>query len=190
VQEGVLVEQGAHDLEVSFESLPGCRSTFPSFFLRSSRRSFFRELICIFFLFSVSAERYAPLPLFLPSKSNQNSLTRPSPGRFTTTTTVKCSFGSLEFDWMGSTSASATVRIPPSFEFDPRATNFQHRDRSTTALLARSSASLTFVSPCSPDLRAGESENGWIDTTHLITYHRLLRFFADGTVISLLSTEQ
>ncbi|KAL7414818.1 hypothetical protein BDY24DRAFT_414023 [Mrakia frigida] len=38
-------------------------------------------------------------------------------------------------------------------------------------------------------LRSGESENSWIDTTHLITYHRLLRFFADGTCISLLSTE-
>ncbi|KAL5513306.1 hypothetical protein ACEPAH_3704 [Sanghuangporus vaninii] len=33
------------------------------------------------------------------------------------------------------------------------------------------------------------SDNVWVNVSHLITYHRYLRFFADGTVISLLANE-
>jgi len=35
-------------------------------------------------------------------------------------------------------------------------------------------------------VRPGQSESGWANVTHLITYHRYLRFFPDGTVLSLL----
>ncbi|CED82771.1 F-box protein FBX9 [Phaffia rhodozyma] len=37
--------------------------------------------------------------------------------------------------------------------------------------------------------RQGITENSWYDEVHTVTYHRLIRFYADGTVISLLSTE-
>jgi len=39
-------------------------------------------------------------------------------------------------------------------------------------------------------VRAGLSDNPWYNPTHLITYHRYLRFLADGTVLSLLSNEE
>jgi len=38
-------------------------------------------------------------------------------------------------------------------------------------------------------IRPGLSENAWVQTSHLITYHRYLRFFPDGQVISLLANE-
>jgi len=38
-------------------------------------------------------------------------------------------------------------------------------------------------------VRPGLSENAWINVTHLITYHRYLRFFPDGTVLSLLAND-
>ncbi|KAI5120371.1 hypothetical protein M0805_006893 [Coniferiporia weirii] len=38
--------------------------------------------------------------------------------------------------------------------------------------------------------RPGLSENAWIKVNHFITYHRYLRFFPDGTVISLLANEE
>jgi hypothetical protein len=37
--------------------------------------------------------------------------------------------------------------------------------------------------------RAGLSENVWISVSHLITYHRYLRFFPSGAVLSLLANE-
>ncbi|KLO12699.1 hypothetical protein SCHPADRAFT_829062 [Schizopora paradoxa] len=37
--------------------------------------------------------------------------------------------------------------------------------------------------------RAGYSENLWVQTSHLITYHRYLRFFPDGRVICLRANE-
>lgn len=44
--------------------------------------------------------------------------------------------------------------------------------------------------PITTDLRPGASETlSWIDPIHLITYHRVLRFYRDGTVLSVLSTE-
>ncbi|KZT56894.1 hypothetical protein CALCODRAFT_496901 [Calocera cornea HHB12733] len=39
-------------------------------------------------------------------------------------------------------------------------------------------------------IRPGQSENAWVAIRHLITYHRLLRFFPDGTVVSLLTNEE
>ena len=39
-------------------------------------------------------------------------------------------------------------------------------------------------------LRSGLSDNAWVNVTHEITYHRYLRFFPDGTVVSLLSSDQ
>lgn len=39
-------------------------------------------------------------------------------------------------------------------------------------------------------LRRGLSDNAWINVTHEIVYHRYLRFFADGTVVSLLTSDQ
>ncbi|GAA99544.1 uncharacterized protein L969DRAFT_408516 [Mixia osmundae IAM 14324] len=38
-------------------------------------------------------------------------------------------------------------------------------------------------------VRRGESENVWVRPTHLVTFYRFLRFYSDGRVISLLSTE-
>lgn len=38
--------------------------------------------------------------------------------------------------------------------------------------------------------RRGLSDNAWINVTHEIIYHRYLRFFADGTVVSLLTSDQ
>ncbi|THV02465.1 hypothetical protein K435DRAFT_836336 [Dendrothele bispora CBS 962.96] len=38
-------------------------------------------------------------------------------------------------------------------------------------------------------VRAGQSENSWVNINHLITYHRYLRFFPNGQVISLLTNE-
>ena len=38
-------------------------------------------------------------------------------------------------------------------------------------------------------LRPGLSENAWIIVTHEILYHRYLRFFSDGTVLSLLTSD-
>lgn len=39
-------------------------------------------------------------------------------------------------------------------------------------------------------VRRGVSDYAWANSTHLITYHRYLRFFADGTVLSLLANEE
>ncbi|KAJ7255522.1 hypothetical protein B0H12DRAFT_1233120 [Mycena haematopus] len=39
-------------------------------------------------------------------------------------------------------------------------------------------------------VRPGLSENSWVNLSHLITYHRYLRFFPDGKVLSLLATEE
>ncbi|KAG2112977.1 uncharacterized protein F5147DRAFT_789964 [Suillus discolor] len=38
--------------------------------------------------------------------------------------------------------------------------------------------------------RMGSSENPWVNVTHLITYHRYLRFFPNGQVLSLLANEE
>ncbi|KAI6041304.1 hypothetical protein EDC04DRAFT_2867306 [Pisolithus marmoratus] len=39
-------------------------------------------------------------------------------------------------------------------------------------------------------VRRGVSDYAWVNNMHLITYHRYLRFFADGTVLSLLANEE
>ncbi|GLB41944.1 putative F-Box protein [Lyophyllum shimeji] len=39
-------------------------------------------------------------------------------------------------------------------------------------------------------VRAGLSENSWVNISHLITYHRYLRFFSNGQVLSLLANEE
>ncbi|KAF7323693.1 hypothetical protein MKEN_00590200 [Mycena kentingensis (nom. inval.)] len=39
-------------------------------------------------------------------------------------------------------------------------------------------------------VRPGLSENHWVNISHLITYHRFLRFFPDGKVLSLLANEE
>ncbi|KAF8915987.1 hypothetical protein CPB85DRAFT_1290984 [Mucidula mucida] len=39
-------------------------------------------------------------------------------------------------------------------------------------------------------VRAGLSENSWVNINHLITYHRYLRFFPNGQVISLRTNEE
>lgn len=39
-------------------------------------------------------------------------------------------------------------------------------------------------------VRRGASEYAWVNNMHLITYHRYLRFFADGIVLSLLANEE
>jgi len=46
-----------------------------------------------------------------------------------------------------------------------------------------------YIAICSY-LRPGLSENAWVNVTHEIIYHRYLRFFADGTVVSLLTSDQ
>lgn len=38
-------------------------------------------------------------------------------------------------------------------------------------------------------IRAGLSENAWVNISHLITYHRYLRFYPNGRVLSLLANE-
>ncbi|KAJ6518881.1 hypothetical protein C8R45DRAFT_949615 [Mycena sanguinolenta] len=39
-------------------------------------------------------------------------------------------------------------------------------------------------------VRPGLSENTWVNLSHLITYHRYLRFFPDGKVLSMLANEE
>ncbi|KAF8845125.1 hypothetical protein BDN67DRAFT_962058 [Paxillus ammoniavirescens] len=39
-------------------------------------------------------------------------------------------------------------------------------------------------------VRTGLSENAWVNISHLVTYHRYLRFFPDGQVLSLLANEE
>ncbi|KAH9995394.1 hypothetical protein BJV74DRAFT_976352 [Russula compacta] len=39
-------------------------------------------------------------------------------------------------------------------------------------------------------IRHGLSENAWVNISHLITYHRYLRFYPNGQVISLLANEE
>ncbi|KZT09989.1 uncharacterized protein LAESUDRAFT_711829 [Laetiporus sulphureus 93-53] len=39
-------------------------------------------------------------------------------------------------------------------------------------------------------IRAGASENAWVNVSHLITYHRYLRFYPNGQVLSLLANEE
>nr|GAT45726.1 predicted protein [Mycena chlorophos] len=39
-------------------------------------------------------------------------------------------------------------------------------------------------------VRPGLSENQWVNISHLISYHRYLRFFPDGKVLSLLANEE
>ena len=39
------------------------------------------------------------------------------------------------------------------------------------------------------DVRTGHSENAWVNVTHLITYHRYLRFMPNGVVLSLLAND-
>ncbi|KAF9466103.1 hypothetical protein BDZ94DRAFT_1158574 [Collybia nuda] len=39
-------------------------------------------------------------------------------------------------------------------------------------------------------IRPGLSENSWVNISHLITYHRYLRFFPNGQVLSLLTNEE
>ncbi|KAF8323544.1 uncharacterized protein EI90DRAFT_3076980 [Cantharellus anzutake] len=38
-------------------------------------------------------------------------------------------------------------------------------------------------------MRPGFSDNAWVNVSHLVTYHRYLRFFQDGSVLSLLANE-
>jgi len=38
-------------------------------------------------------------------------------------------------------------------------------------------------------IRSGLSENAWVNVSHLITYHRYLRFYPNGQVLSLLANE-
>ncbi|KAF8216582.1 hypothetical protein K438DRAFT_1703586 [Mycena galopus ATCC 62051] len=46
-----------------------------------------------------------------------------------------------------------------------------------------------YISACHY-VRPGLSENSWVNISHLITYHRYLRFFPDGKVLSLLANEE
>jgi len=39
-------------------------------------------------------------------------------------------------------------------------------------------------------IRSGLSEHPWVNVSHLITYHRYLRFYPNGQVISLLANEE
>ncbi|OCH87518.1 hypothetical protein OBBRIDRAFT_837296 [Obba rivulosa] len=39
-------------------------------------------------------------------------------------------------------------------------------------------------------IRNGLSENAWVNVSHLITYHRYLRFYPNGQVLSLLANEE
>ncbi|KAG8898411.1 hypothetical protein FRC01_010927, partial [Tulasnella sp. 417] len=39
-------------------------------------------------------------------------------------------------------------------------------------------------------IRRGHNENPWVTVSHLITYHRYLRFMPDGTVLSLLTNNE
>ncbi|KAF5361821.1 hypothetical protein D9756_002334 [Leucocoprinus leucothites] len=39
-------------------------------------------------------------------------------------------------------------------------------------------------------VRPGQSENHWVNISHLITYHRYLRFYPNGQVLSLLANEE
>ncbi|KAG6831095.1 hypothetical protein H0H92_012772 [Tricholoma furcatifolium] len=39
-------------------------------------------------------------------------------------------------------------------------------------------------------VRPGRSDNSWVNINHLITYHRYLRFYPDGQVLSLLANEE
>lgn len=39
-------------------------------------------------------------------------------------------------------------------------------------------------------IRRGHNENPWVTVSHLITYHRYLRFMPDGTVLSLLANNE
>ncbi|KAI9456950.1 hypothetical protein HD554DRAFT_2144238 [Boletus coccyginus] len=39
-------------------------------------------------------------------------------------------------------------------------------------------------------VRRGLGENAWVNVSHLVTYHRYLRFFPDGQVLSLLANEE
>jgi len=39
-------------------------------------------------------------------------------------------------------------------------------------------------------MRPGLSENAWVNVSHLVTYHRYLRFFQDGSVLSLLANDE
>ncbi|EKM50500.1 uncharacterized protein PHACADRAFT_104974 [Phanerochaete carnosa HHB-10118-sp] len=39
-------------------------------------------------------------------------------------------------------------------------------------------------------IRDGLSENAWVNVSHLITYHRYLRFYPNGEVLSLLTNEE
>ena len=50
-------------------------------------------------------------------------------------------------------------------------------------------ASLFPLPMFSADVRSGYSENAWVNVTHLITYHRYLRFLPNGVVLSLLANE-
>jgi len=38
-------------------------------------------------------------------------------------------------------------------------------------------------------IRPGQSENAWVNVSHLVTYHRYLRFLPEGTVLSLLAND-
>ncbi|GES82728.1 F-box protein 9 [Rhizophagus clarus] len=46
-----------------------------------------------------------------------------------------------------------------------------------------------YISKCKY-LRPGLAENTWIQPTHLVTYYRYLRFFSDGSCITLLTTKE
>ena len=50
-------------------------------------------------------------------------------------------------------------------------------------------STLLLLPTLSVDVRAGHSENAWVNVTHLITYHRYLRFIPNGVVLSLLANE-
>jgi len=39
-------------------------------------------------------------------------------------------------------------------------------------------------------IRSGLSENAWVNVSHLITYHRYLRFLPNGEVLSLLANDE
>ncbi|EIN05959.1 hypothetical protein PUNSTDRAFT_115360 [Punctularia strigosozonata HHB-11173 SS5] len=80
-------------------------------------------------------------------------------------------------------------QIPPELTLEGLADNYDSDYRRLYVEHPRLRLDGVYIAVCHY-IRPGLSENVWVNIHHLITYHRYLRFFPDGTVLSLLANEQ
>ncbi|PVF98089.1 hypothetical protein CPB86DRAFT_387149 [Serendipita vermifera] len=82
------------------------------------------------------------------------------------------------------------IYVPPQLEYSPLVLLPTYKDDFRQLYIGQPRVRLdgVYIAVCHY-IRTGHSDNAWVNITHLITYHRYLRFLPNGVVISLLSSD-